>query len=344
MDKKINFLHPEKSLLSGLLVMFLLVMPLGGISGNAEADLPEESTGPLVPVLDLPELEEGSVIQIPVGQDSMKISLPPAEDRYICDPVTGEVTGYADPSITVNMGKGRIYETDYLYARVKIADASQLRTVLSSPMGNLNITPGHDLARRVQAVVAINGDYCGGGNISAGAFMRQGKMLRLKCSGKSDVLVIDVNGDFQILENARTEEVKKIQAQAVQMFTFGPALVVDGKAKYGYKSSHMATYAPAQRTALCQTGPLEYLLITSEGPDNEGSTGLTIDQFVDLLSSMPEIQTAYNLDGGSSSTMVFRMDDSCWKKVNALSNPKVRELKDIIYFATAWDRPLSDRQ
>lgn len=65
---------------------------------------------------------------------------------------------------------------------------------------------------------------------------------------------------------------------------------------------------------------------------------------MDLLSSMPEIQTAYNLDGGSSSTMVFRMDDSCWKKVNALSNPKVRELKDIIYFATAWDRPLSDRQ
>ena len=40
---------------------------------------------------------------------------------------------------------------------------------------------------------------------------------------------------------------------------------------------------------------------------------------------------AYNLDGGSSSTMVFKE-----KKINAPTNPKVRYLCDIIYFASAW--------
>ena len=71
--------------------------------------------------------------------------------------------------------------------------------------------------------------------------------------------------------------------------------------------------------AICQTGPLEYLLITSEGPQNPGSTGLSIYQFVDLVSSMPGVQNAYNLDGGSSSTLVFRMDGKNWQKINALS-------------------------
>ena len=40
-------------------------------------------------------------------------------------------------------------------------------------------------------------------------------------------------------------------------------------------------------------------------------------------------QYAYNLDGGSSSTMVLNNE-----KINALSTHKVRSICDILYFAT----------
>ena len=40
-------------------------------------------------------------------------------------------------------------------------------------------------------------------------------------------------------------------------------------------------------------------------------------------------ENAYNLDGGGSSTMV--MDN---QKINALSTHKVRNIWDILYFAT----------
>jgi len=316
-----------------LLIWMLVLAVFAGAAGAASA---RQTAQPAVPLLELPALEEGRIIEIPLNRDP-KTALDPREECYLYEEGAKDPTGYADPSITVNFGTGRIYETNYQYARIRIANASQLRTFMASAPGSKNTTPGHDLAKRVKAVVAINGDYCGGDDITKGSLMRQGQMLRLKCDAKFDLLVIDKAGDFHILENARNADVEAIQDQAVNIFTFGPALVVNGQPKYGVRSNHIGSHKAAQRMALCQTGPLEYLIITCEGPENEGSVGLTIDQFVDLVSSMPDVQQAYNLDGGSSATVVFRRDGKNWRKVNALSSGKVRPLKDIIYFSTAWD-------
>ena len=313
-----------------LLASALSLMLITGMAGHAE---PEETA--LISPLELPVLETGRLITIPVEQDSQKAAIAPRDGNYLYDAETGEPMGYSDPSITVNMGRGRIYETNYLYAWVKIADGSQIRTLLASPPGNANTTPGHDLARRVMAVIAINGDYCGGEDYTRGALIRQGKLWRLKCDGQSDLLMIDAAGDLTILENATNKDVEAVQDQAVNLFTFGPALVVNGEPKYGVRMNKIGSQKAAQRMAICQTGPLEYLLITSAGPENSGNTGLKLDQFVELIASFPDVKTAYNLDGGSSSTMVFRKGDSLWAKIN-VKGVKVRPIQDLIYFADAW--------
>ena len=323
--------------------MLMLALWLAVCPGPAEEPAAQkESAEPAVPALELPPLERGSLVQIPLDQDCRKQSIPPYEEHYIYGDDTGNPTGYADPSITVNIGKGRIYETNYIYARVKIADASQMRTILQSSLTSKDTEYASTLGKRVNAVVAINGDWPGGDSATRrtkGALMRQGKVLRMKCDGKSDVLVVDRNGDFRILPDAKNEDVEPLLEQAVNIFTFGPGLVIDGKPNYGFRDSDIAPHKPAQRMAICQTGPLEYLLITCEGPQNPGSAGLTVEQFVDLVSTMPDVKNAYNLDGGSSCTLVFRMDGKNWKKINALSNPKIRPVKDIIFFSEAWEPP-----
>ena len=70
---------------------------------------------------------------------------------------------------------------------------------------------------------------------------------------------------------------------------------------------------------------------------------MTMDDFVDCILEVDgqlteySIRTAYNLDGGSSSTFVFKAPGKNeLYKINAPTNPKVRELYDIIYFASAW--------
>ena len=325
----------KRKLWTGLLLFALLWT--AGAPGEDAA--PKETAAPLVPALELPVPENGSLVEIPVDQNSLKESIPPKEECYLYAEEGADPTGYADPSITVNIGRGRIYNTDYIYARVRIASPSQLRTLLASPLGNMNTTNGHDLARRVNAVTAINGDYPGGDAFTRrtkGAVMRQGDLMRLKCDGKSDVLVIDNQGDLRVLQQATDQDVEAVLDTAVNIFTFGPALIIDGKPNYDFPDGDIAAGKAAQRMVICQTGPLEYLLITTEGPEDPGSAGLTVNQLIDLLASLPEVRTAYNLDGGSSSTLVFRKDGKNWRKINAPNNRKVRELKDIIYFASAW--------
>ena len=61
----------------------------------------------------------------------------------------------------------------------------------------------------------------------------------------------------------------------------------------------------------------------------------TADQLDELIASFPDVITAYNLDGGSSTTMIFRKENEFWAKINGSSGKK-RQIRDIIYFADAW--------
>ena len=286
------------ALLALMLLDLLVLVPSGAIVAQAE-------------ILELPlDATEG---------------LAPQESGYLSD------WAYEDPSISVSIETGRYEETNYMVARVKLANATQLRTAMASNYYNPSTSLGSTIARRCKAVLAINGDFFSSRN-GAGLVTRQGKQYRLKCNGNFDVLVIDDLGDLHIFPAARNQDVEVFSGTIVQGFTFGPGLIIDGVkqtdlARHTFAGGQKA----AQRMCLAQTGPLEYLCICTEGPEDKGSVGLTLDQFCDLVASFEGIVNAYNLDGGSSSTMVFRD-----QKVNSPNNPKRRPLCDIIYFASAY--------
>lgn len=286
------------ALLALMLLSLLVLVPSGAIVAQAE-------------ILELPlDATEG---------------LAPQESGYLSD------WAYEDPSISVSIETGRYEETNYMVARVKLANTTQLRTAMATNYYNPSTSLGSTIARRCKAVLAINGDFFSSRN-GAGLVTRQGKQYRLKCNGNFDVLVIDDQGDLHILPAALNQDVEAFPGTIVQGFTFGPGLIIDGVkqtdlAKHTFAGGQKA----AQRMCLAQTGPLEYLCISTEGPEDKGSVGLTLDQFCDLVASFEGIVNAYNLDGGSSSTMVFRD-----QKINSPNNPKRRPLCDIIYFASAY--------
>ena len=155
-------------------------------------------------------------------------------------------------------------------------------------------------------------------------------MYRTRCYGNYDVLIIDEKGDFHILKKAVYKDIEGFEGTPINGFNFGPGLVIDGERQTELTNIDNGPYKQTQRSCIAQTGPLEYLLLCSEGPDDEGSTGLTMEQFADLAASL-NVVNAYNLDGGSSAHLLFRH-----QKLNAVNNPNRRPLCDIIYFASAY--------
>ena len=245
----------------------------------------------------------------------------PIAESYLPD-----MGGYEDESLKVTIETIREHDTTILVARVKIVDPSQIRTAMAARYGSTGTVLPDKFAQRVNAVLAVNGDFFSYN--STGYLVRQGKLYRDKTHTPSDVLIIDDKGDFTIIVDPTEEKVKSFPGTIVNSFNFGPALVVDGEIITTTKMMNIGLNKETQRMGVGQTGPLEYILVATEGPENKGSDGLTIPEFAQLMKDLGA-RHAYNLDGGSSSAMILD-----GKKSNALSSKKLRPICDLLYFST----------
>ena len=240
--------------------------------------------------------------------------------------------GYEDASVSVRFEYGTYLQTDWTAVKVQIANPTQLRTLLAGRYGSTQEAHGAAMARRVKSVLAIGGDFFIYNH--TGYIVRQGKFFRNRPNGEQDVLIIDREGNLHVLIRPDKQAIEAYEQlykdSIVNAFTFGPGLVANGQ-RIEDSEKTRGDRVKAQRIALCQTGPLSYLVVYSDGPVGGRSLGLTLSQFADLVASFPGVITAYNLDGGSSATIVFRDE-----KVNGPQSQRSRSIGDIIYFAGAF--------
>lgn len=248
----------------------------------------------------------------------------PNPDCYLPDQA-----GYHDESLDVAIETFRLHDTTVMKVSVRLTDVSQFRTGTAQNHEPWSQTARvSTLAKRFKAVLAINGDFFG--YHSEGIVWRNGKQLRLRPVQYRDTLIVDGNGDMHVLKPSTKDAFQAFEGEVIHAFCFGPALVIDGEVCDDLTQTRMSV-APGkatQRIAIGQTGPLEYLIVATEGPENRGSVGFTLQQIADLMGELGCV-TAYNLDGGSSSSVVLN-----YEKINALSTGKVRQVSDCIWFAT----------
>ena len=259
----------------------------------------------------------------------------PDSSKYFTDGI-----GYRDDSIYVKVYEDRAYDSRILYAHIKIAHPSQLRT---APAGTFKSTGNQlaaTIAKRYNAVAAINGDYF---QFNSNRFIvRQGTPVRNRPTGE-DLLMIDSEGDFHLVYRAKKPEIAEAKDAIEAMgrsisnaFSFGPILVENNEAVFPADTNYFNTAALkfAQRAVIAQLGPLEYMIVSTEGPEDPGSKGLQLRQaaeytLVAAAALGKPCLAAYNLDGGSSNSLVLNNE-----KINSPKNPKKRPVSDIIYFAT----------
>lgn len=260
---------------------------------------------------------------------------------------------YDDPSIHVEHYSAKSTELSctYYVVDIKIASASQLRTesAAGGPEGfnSRQRVSVPQMARRVNAVVALDGDYYG--EHPGSLVLRQGVMFRAVTETYHDLLLIDEDGDFHVIlagnrdteegygntfpstpvteeQLTRTEDGKRI----VNGFDFGPCIILNGEAVEANSRSIVhphktQSWNRAQRICLCQMGPLEYRIVAV------AHFGLSVQDMTKLVLSLGGVQTAYMFDGGDSAQIAF-----LGRRINNVNGQQDRPVCDSIYFASAY--------
>ena len=236
-------------------------------------------------------------------------------------------TEYHDDQIDIVLTTMRVENTTVYVADVQIADISLLKTSLAGNTYARNLTETTSVqAANVNAILAINGDYYGAQE--RGYVLRNGVLYRSSAQNGTDALVIDADGNFRIITEGETSADTLASEGVWQVLTFGPALVVDGQVTVSSNDEVGRAMTSNPRTAIGQISKGHYLLVVSDGRTS-ASSGLSLRQLAELMQSLGA-QTAYNLDGGGSSTMVFQG--------RVINNPttngrsiRERSVSDIVY-------------
>ena len=132
---------------------------------------------------------------------------------------------------------------------------------------------------------------------------------------------------FSIIQESEVTAQELLEQGAVQVFSFGPGLLEDGELLVGTGDEVDRAKASNPRTAIGFVGEGHYVLVVSDGRTEE-SEGLSLYELALFLKELG-VSTAYNLDGGGSSTMVF-----LGRVVNVPTSGrsvKERAVTDIIY-------------
>ena len=236
-------------------------------------------------------------------------------------------TSYQDENITITLTEYREYDTSIYVADITLSSPEYLQTALAQNAYGRNVTEKtSEMAVENGAILAINGDYYG--SQESGYVLRNGVLYRDIAERGQEDLVIYEDGSFEIITEDEVTAQELLDRGAVQILSFGPALVTGGDVSVTAGEEVGKARSSNPRTAIGVIDDLHYVFVVSDGRTDE-SEGLSLYQLAEFMSRLGA-ETAYNLDGGGSSSMVFNG--------NVINNPttsgnriKERSVSDIVY-------------
>ncbi|MET0812091.1 MAG: phosphodiester glycosidase family protein [Microbacterium sp.] len=253
------------------------------------------------------------------------------------DAAEGTVAGatYSDGDTTVTVtevvtGSGDDTVTAYV-ADVVLGDATSLRSAFANDQFGENIIEYTSaIAAENDAVFAINGDYYGFRD--DGIVIRNGVVYR--DDGAREGLVFYADGTVAVYDETTTTADELLADGAWNTLSFGPAIVEDGQVVEGIEDTEVDTnfgnhsiQGEQPRTIVGVIDENHLVFVVIDGRDEGYSRGMTLTEAADMLIGLGAT-TAYNLDGGGSSTMYFDGE-----VVNQPSNGGERGTSDILYVA-----------
>nr|WP_091501015.1 phosphodiester glycosidase family protein [Microbacterium sp. cf332] len=233
--------------------------------------------------------------------------------------VSQVVTGTGDDTLT------------YYVADVVLSEATRLRSAFAKDQYGENITETTSaMAADNDAIFAINGDYYGFRD--TGILIRNGVVYR--DSPARTGLAFSTDGSVRLYDETETTADELVASGVWNTLSFGPALVDDGAVVDDIEDVEVDTnignhsiQGEQPRTAVGVVDKNHLVFVVVDGRSPGYSRGATLTELAEILIGWGA-ETAYNLDGGGSSTMYFDGE-----VVNQPSNGGERGTSDILYIA-----------
>ena len=304
MKRKVSAVKRSKRIVSLLWALFLLgftvYVALDTFVIEHSYAVVEETTSSVMEAEGTPSAE--SCVEITPSVTAVQTTTISATPTATADVVSTE-NSYSDGNVSITISEIRAYDSTVYVADVVLSSPEYLQTAFANSVYGRNvIAKTSSIAENANALLAVNGDYYGARQ--SGYVIRNGVLYRSKASRNAEDLVIYADGSFGIIQESEISAQELLDSGAWNVLSFGPALLIDGEIAVDAKEEVGRAMASNPRTAIGIVDELHYLFVVSDGRTSV-SEGLSLQELAQVLQELGA-QTAYNLDGGGSSTMVFQ--------------------------------------
>ena len=237
-------------------------------------------------------------------------------------------TSYSDDNIQVSLTEKTVENTRVYIADITVSSSDYLKTAFAQNTYGTNVTAKTSVtAAENNAILAVNGDYYGAN--STGYVIRNGVVYRdtVREDSSNGDLAIYKDGSFKVIYEDEISADQLVKDGVVNLLVFGPSLVEDGEITVDTNSEVGQSMASNPRTAIGIIDENHYIIVVSDGRTSE-SEGLSLYQLAEVMKSYG-VKTAYNLDGGGSSTLYF--NGQVINKPTTNGTISERAVSDIVY-------------
>ncbi|HFH9838107.1 TPA: phosphodiester glycosidase family protein [Streptococcus suis] len=243
--------------------------------------------------------------------------------------VTTTDTSYSDDNIQITLETITTNNTTVYVADIQVSSAEYLKTALAQNTYGTNVTAKtSETAAANNAILAVNGDYYGAN--STGYVIKNGVLYRdtVRDNASYGDLAIYADGSFEIIYENEISAQELIDKGVVNLLAFGPALVENGEIVVDTSTEVGQAMSSNPRSAIGIIDENHYIIVVADGRTSE-SEGLSLYQLAEVMKQYGAT-TAYNLDGGGSSTLYFngQIINKPTTNGNTISE---RAVSDIVY-------------
>lgn len=238
-------------------------------------------------------------------------------------------TSYKDGNVDITITTVRKNNTTVYVADVKLSNSNYLKTALAYDSFGTNVTETtSSMASNNNAILAVNGDYYGADR--SGYVIKNGVIYRNTVRSDSNYpdLAVYKDGSFKIIYETDVTAEQLLADGVVNLFAFGPSLIENDSITVDQNTEVRQAMTKNPRTAIGIVDSNHYILVVSDGRTSE-SEGLSLYELAEVMKEYGAT-TAYNLDGGGSSTMYFNGSIINKPTTNG-HNISEREVSDIVY-------------